>query len=82
MCPPSDHEKSIRVLSTTVQIATSTPRPSPKNTFDNKFDLEKSAIRVGKLREQQQKIHELNQHCDKAVAEIRASLERSQGKGG
>jgi hypothetical protein len=83
MCPSSDHEKSIRDPLATVQTATLTSFPSPKSKFDNKFDpdREKSAMRIGKLREQQQKIHELNQHCDKAVAEIRASLERSQGKG-
>lgn len=77
MCPSSDHEKSIQDLLATVQATTS--RPSPKNRFDQ--DREKPTTRVDKLCAQQQKFRELNEHCDKAVAEIRASLERSQGKG-
>lgn len=87
MCPSSDHEKSIQDLLETVQPATSRSspkaRPSPKNKFDNKSDLdrEKSATPAGKLYAQLQKFHELNDHCDKAVTEIRASLQRSQGKG-
>jgi hypothetical protein len=84
MCPSSDHEKSIRDALATVQTATS--RPSPKKKFDNKFDdkLEldraKSAARVDKLRAQQRRFQQLNEHCDKAVAEIRASLERPQSE--
>jgi hypothetical protein len=85
MCPSSsDHDKSIQDLLATVQTAKPRPsrkgRSSPKNRFD--VDREKSAARVDKLRAQQQKSRELSEYCDRAVAEIRASLERSQGGGG
>ena len=81
MCPSSDHEKSSRDALATVQTATS--RPSPKSKFDNKFDSDraKPAVRIDGLLAQQQKFQELNELCDKAVAEIRASLERPQSQG-
>ena len=77
MCPQSDHEKSTRDPFVTVQTATS--RPSPKSKFDS--DRAKPAVRVDGLMAQQQKFQELNELCDKAVAEIRASLERPQNEG-
>jgi hypothetical protein len=79
----SDREKSTRDALATAKAATS--RPSPKQKFDNKFDSDraKSAMRVvDELRAQQQRSQELNEYCDKAVAEIRASLERSQSGSG
>ena len=79
---PSDRENSTRGILATAKAATS--RPSPKQKFDNKFDSDraKSAARVDKLQAQQRRFQQLNEHCDKAVAEIRASLERSQSEGG
>ena len=78
----SDREKSIRGILAKAKAATSLP--SPKQKFDNKFDSDptKSATGVDKLRAQQQRSQELNEYCDKAVAEIRASLERSQSGSG
>lgn len=78
MCPSSFHEKSTQDALATVQTAAS--GLSPKNKFDR--DGAKSAARLVKLRAQQQRFQELNEHCDKAVAEIRASLERSQRESG
>jgi hypothetical protein len=40
-----------------------------------------SATSVRNLSAQLQKSQELNEYCDRAVAEIRASLERSQSEG-
>ena len=84
MCPTPDYEKSILDLLATVQTTASRPsrkgRPSPKKKFD--LDPQQSATRVEKLRAQEQISSKLNEHYDKAVAEIRASLERSQGGGG
>ena len=40
-----------------------------------------SATSAGNLGAQLQKSQELNDYCDRAVAEIRASLERSQSEG-
>ena len=84
MCPTSDHEKSISELLATVQAATPPPLRKSRSSLKQRFDLdrEKSAARVEKLRAQQQRSMALNEHYDKAVAEIRASLERSQGGGG
>jgi hypothetical protein len=72
MCPSSDHEKSTRDALATVQTANS--RPSPKSKFDS--DRAKPAVRVDGLLAQRRKFQELNELCDKAVAEIRASIER------
>jgi hypothetical protein len=77
MCPSSGYEKSTRDALATVQTVTS--RPSPKSKFDS--DRAKPAMRVDGLLAQQQKFQELNELCDKAVAEIRASLERPQSEG-
>jgi hypothetical protein len=40
-----------------------------------------SATSAGSLGAQLQKSRQLNEYCDRAVAEIRASLERSQNEG-
>jgi hypothetical protein len=72
MCPPPDRDKLLQDALAAVQAAAS--RLSPKD----KFDGTESAMRAGKLRVQQQRFQLLNEHCDKAVAEIRASLDRAQ----
>jgi hypothetical protein len=49
--------------------------PSPADRFN--IDREAAARRALKLRAMQQRLQRLNDYCDKAAAEIRASLERS-----
>ena len=49
--------------------------PSPADRFN--IDREAAAKRALKLRAVQQRLQRLNDYCDKAAAEIRASLERS-----
>jgi hypothetical protein len=44
-------------------------------------DRASSATSAGSLGAQLQKSQELNEYCDRAVAEIRASLARSQNEG-
>jgi hypothetical protein len=44
-------------------------------------DRAESATSAGSLGAQLQKSRQLNEYCDRAVAEIRASLERSQNEG-
>jgi hypothetical protein len=50
------------------------PRPSPANKFN--IDRDGPAKRAAKLRALQQRFQKLNEYCDEAAAEIRASLER------
>jgi hypothetical protein len=49
-------------------------RPSPANRFN--IDRNGPAKRAAKLRALQQRFEKLNEYCDEAAAEIRASLER------
>jgi hypothetical protein len=77
MCPSPDHDKLIQDALAAVQEAAS--RFSPKDRFD--LDQAEPAARIGNLRLMQQRFQQLNELCDKAVAEIRASLERTQGEG-
>jgi hypothetical protein len=51
--------------------------PSPAGRFN--IDREAAAKRALKLKAMQQRLQRLNDYCDKAAAEIRASLERSTG---
>jgi hypothetical protein len=50
-------------------------RPSPADRFN--IDREGPAKRAGKLRALEQRLQKLNDYCDKAVAELRASLDRA-----
>ena len=50
-------------------------RPSPAEKFD--VDHDEPAIRVKRLRAQQQRSQKLHEYYDEALAEIRASLERA-----
>jgi len=52
----------------------STRRPSPADRFN--IDREGPAKRALKLRELQQQFEKLNDYCNEAAAEIRASLAR------
>jgi hypothetical protein len=49
-------------------------RPSPANRFN--IDRDGPAKRAAKLRALQQRFEKLNEYCDEAAAEIRASFER------
>jgi hypothetical protein len=49
-------------------------RPSPADKFN--IDREGPAKRALKLRELQQQFERLNEYCNEAAAEIRASLDR------
>ena len=49
--------------------------PSPAGRFN--IDREAAAKRALKLKAMQHRLQRLNDYCDKAAAEIRASLERS-----
>jgi hypothetical protein len=42
------------------------------------FDQAESAAHAGKFQEQQEKIQRLDEYCNQAIAEIRASLDGSQ----
>jgi len=50
-------------------------RPSPADRFN--IDREGPAKRAVHLQAQRQRFQKLNEYCDEAVAEIRASLERA-----
>jgi hypothetical protein len=54
--------------------AVASSRPSPADRFN--IDRDGPAKRAIKLRALQQRFQELNEYCDEAAAEIRASLER------
>jgi hypothetical protein len=64
------HDSSMRAA-----LATAESRPSPADRFN--IDRDGPAKRAGKLRALQQQFQKLNEYCDEAVAEIRASLERA-----
>jgi hypothetical protein len=70
MCPSPDHDKSIQDALAAVQAAAS--RFSLKNKFE--MNRAESATRVGNLRGQQQRFQQLNKYCNRAIAEISASL--------
>ena len=65
------HDTSMRAALATAEAS----RPSPADRFN--IDREGPAKRAGKLRALQQQFQKLNEYCDEAVAEIRASLERA-----
>lgn len=66
-------DPSMQAALATAEAAAS--RPSPAERFN--IDREGPAKRAGKLRALQQQFQKLNEYCDEAVAEIRASLERA-----
>jgi hypothetical protein len=66
------HDESMRAVPATAETAS---RPSPADRFN--VDREGPARRAGKLQALQQRFQKLNEYCDEAVAEIRASLERA-----
>lgn len=75
MFPSSEHDKLIQNAPAAVQEAAS--RFSQKDKVG--LDQSEPAACIGNLQMLQQQLNEL---CDKAVAEIRASLERTQDEGG
>jgi hypothetical protein len=79
MCPSSDQETSDQEQSIRDALArVQTSRLASGNEAD--LDRSNSAMGVGKLHAQLQRFQDLNELCDKAVAELRASLERPQGE--
>ncbi|MEH2502654.1 hypothetical protein V1290_001465 [Bradyrhizobium sp. AZCC 1578] len=73
MSSTNGRETSIRAALAAVEAATS--RPSPADRFN--IDREGPAKRAVKLLALQQRFQKLNEYCDEAAAEIRASLGRS-----
>jgi hypothetical protein len=73
MSATNGQNTSTRAVLATGDAAASVP--SPAGRFN--IDREAAAKRALKLRAMQQRLQRLNDYCDKAAAEIRASLERS-----
>jgi hypothetical protein len=76
MSSTNDYDTSLQAALALVEAAAS--RPSPANRFN--IDREGAAKRAIKLRALQQRFQKLNEYCDKAAAEIRASLERASSR--
>jgi len=74
MSSSKSREKSKRTAQASAEAAAS--RPSPADRFN--IDREGPAKRAVHLQAQQQRFQKLNEYCDEAVAEIRASLERAR----
>jgi hypothetical protein len=53
-------------------------RPAPAERFD--VDHDEPAIRVNRLRAQQQRFQKLHEYYDEALTEIRAPLERAPSR--
>jgi hypothetical protein len=62
------------MLAALAALEAAASRPSPADRFN--IDREGPAKRALKLRALQQRFQKLNEYCDEAAAEIRASLER------
>jgi hypothetical protein len=73
MSSTNGHDTPMQAALALVEAAAS--RPSPSDKFN--IDREGPAKRAVKLRELEQRFQKLNEYCDEAAAEIRASLERS-----
>ena len=73
MSSTDGHDTSLLAALALVEAAAS--RPSPANRFN--IDREGPAKRAVKLRALQQRFQKLNEYCEEAAAEIRASLERT-----
>jgi hypothetical protein len=73
MSSNNGHDTSVRAALAAGEAAASVP--SPADRFN--IDREGPAKRALKLKAMQQRFRRLNDYCDKAAAEIRASLERS-----
>jgi hypothetical protein len=66
------HDTAFQAALAALEAAVSLP--SPVDRFN--IDREGPAKRAAKLRALQQRFQKLNEYCDEAAAEIRASLER------
>jgi hypothetical protein len=73
MSSTNGHDTSMKVALAVAEAAAT--RPSPADRFN--IDREGPAKRAVKLRALEQRFQKLNEYCDEAAAEIRASLERS-----
>jgi hypothetical protein len=74
MSSTRSRDKSNRTAQACAEAVAS--RPSPAERFD--IDREGPAKRAVHLQAQRQRFQKLNEYCDEAVAEIRASLERAR----
>jgi hypothetical protein len=72
MVSNNGHDTSLQAALALLEAAAS--RPSPADRFN--IDREGPAKRAVNLRALQQRFQKLNEYCDEAAAEIRASLER------
>ena len=66
--------RDISMLAALAALEAEASSPSPADRFN--IDREGPAKRALKLRALQQRFQKLNEYCDEAAAEIRASLER------
>ena len=73
MSSTKGHDTSFQAALAALEAAVSAP--SPADRFN--IDREGPAKRAIKLRALQQRFQKLNEYCDEAAAEIRASLERT-----
>jgi hypothetical protein len=73
MSSSNGHDASL--LAALAALEATASRPSPADRFN--IDREAAAKRALKLKAMQHRLQRLNDYCDKAAAEIRASLERS-----
>lgn len=71
----SNNSDDTSMLAALALVEAAASRPSPANRFN--IDREGPAKRAVKLRALQQRFQKLNEYCDAAAAEIRASLERA-----
>jgi hypothetical protein len=67
------HDTSFQAALAALEAAISLP--SPADRFN--IDRDGPAKRAARLRALQQRFQKLNEYCDEAAAEIRASLERT-----
>jgi hypothetical protein len=72
MSSTKGHDTSLQAALAALEAVAS--RPSPADRFN--IDRDGPAKRAMKLRALQQRFQKLNEYCDEAAAEIRASLER------
>jgi hypothetical protein len=73
MSSTNGHDTTMQTALAVAEAAAT--RPSPADRFN--IDRDGPAKRAVKLRALTQRFQKLNEYCDEAAAEIRASLERS-----
>jgi hypothetical protein len=71
----SDNGQDTAMQAALAALAAMASHPSPANRFN--IDRDGPAKRAIKLKALQQRFQKLNEYCDEAAAEIRASLART-----